>query len=130
MRCPFANAIASPVGTALAVCTLLVCSLASAAPKVVASRQANTTEPAPRSPILTLRTAPAGSAIIDVIGPGDWCSGLWTAAQKERELTFGLSRDRSIAMGGTCAFRLTVTDLASGTWTLRIGDARVTATVR
>jgi len=104
--------------------------IATAEPKVVASRQANTTEPEPRMPIVTLRPAPAGTAILDVIGPGDWCSGLWTAAESKRELIFGLSRDRSRAMGGTCALRLTVTGLSAGRWTFHIGTARIAVAVR
>ncbi len=132
MRCPFAAAFASPVPGALAVCMLVVVptTAADAEPKVRASRQANTTEPAPRTPIVKSRAAPGGTAILDIVGPGDWCSGLWTAAETGRELTFGLSRDRSIALDGTCAFRLTVTGLSSGRWTFRIGTAQIAATAR
>ena len=131
MRCPFASVFASPVPAALAATMLVaVPAIVRAAPSVAVSERAATTEPEPRSPIVRLRAAPAGALVVDVVGPGDWCHGLWTVAVQKRELHFGLSRDRSIAMAGTCAFRMMVRDVPAGTWVLRIGDAQVRARVR
>ncbi|MBA3460971.1 MAG: hypothetical protein H0T46_13460 [Deltaproteobacteria bacterium] len=111
---------------------ILTTSIATAAPAITVSttRRALTTEPAPPTPILTRRTAPPATAIIDVIAASDLCAGGWSAAVNKGVIELGQTADRTRVVAGTCAMRLTIRNLPAGTWELRLGAAPVTATLR